>query len=67
MPPFKAECVHANPDAAGIQDPQTDLFTKQHRQRMDPEIDRPGFGDLYLDVTVLRDATFGDIDPGHHL
>ena len=52
--------------AALVQEPHDDAFAVQHRDHRHADVDLAA-GDAELDAAVLRQALFGDVEPGHDL
>ncbi|VFT30633.1 Uncharacterised protein [Pseudomonas aeruginosa] len=62
-----AQGIDAHLRAGGVEDPHHDLLAPQGRQGVDAEVDGLGLRHAHLDPSVLRLASFGDIQAGHYL
>ena len=60
---FIAQGINAQFGAAGIQNPDNNLFAKQGGQRTDAQIHRSVGTDLQFHATVLWNTLFGDVQP----
>ncbi len=59
--------VDAELGAAGVENPQHDLFAIERGAGVDTKVDGASFGDLQLDAAILRNAALGDVHPRHDL
>ena len=63
---FVSEPVDTQAGAGGVQNAQTDFFSKQQGQRVDPEINGAFAGQAHLDTPVLWHPALRDVHLRHH-
>ena len=63
---LEAELVEVERDLAAVENAQHDAFAMRRRQGRDAEVDVDA-ANGQLDAAVLRQASLGDVEPGHDL